>query len=78
MTTTNPNAPKQRLRQHIVDHHRRPHGAIGAYTMAELQRFHREQHHHFLVGHAHAGVNAGPSRRPPGWSTGDDMIKGDR
>lgn len=39
--------PKQALRQHVVDMHRRPPGALSRYTMAELQRFHREQHHRY-------------------------------
>lgn len=66
--------PKEALRQHVVDMHRRPPGALSRYTMAELQRFHREQHHRYGTDHGHAGPNRGPSQRPPGWSTGLDVV----
>jgi hypothetical protein len=65
---------KQTLRRHIEDMHRRPHGAISHMTLAELQRFHRGQHHRYATDHSHAGANLGPGQRPPGWSTGEDVV----
>lgn len=66
--------PKQKLRNHITDFHRHPGVAISRMTLKELQVFHRGQHHRYGADHIHAGPNTGPRQRPPGWSTGENMI----
>lgn len=68
--------PKQVLLAHIQEHHttqanrslkRRP-------TLADLKRWHSRQHHRVWTNHYHAGPNTGPSERPPGWFTGEDVV----
>jgi hypothetical protein len=67
--------PKETLRKHIEDMHRRPHEAIGRLTVAELQAFHRQQHRDSIVDHGHGGEIVGVMfAHPAGWDTGADVV----
>lgn len=68
---------RQILRGHLLDRH----GAqvsltwLDRYSLAEMRKWHREQHHRYAHGldHFHEGPNTGPSARPPGWDTGEGV-----
>lgn len=72
--------PKQRLVDHIRDHHAGHAAAIagaieaGRISYKELGEKHAGWHHRYRCSHAHAGENLGSGHRPPGWRTGEDVI----
>lgn len=70
--------PKQKLILHLDAFHSRPFRRRGPLshttTLAELQRWHAEQHHRYVVNHDHLGPNRGPGIRPPGWKTGEGAV----
>jgi hypothetical protein len=68
--------PKQALAAHIANYHQALPKGSGRWTMAQLRQWHRTHHHRYGAGldHTHAGPNLGPSRRPPGWDTGADVV----
>lgn len=69
--------PKQALVAHLREHHHRFKPAdTSRRTLAELQRWHGHEHHHFPQGlrHFHAGPNEGSWLRPDGWKTGGDVV----
>lgn len=68
---------KQTLWAHIEAEHKGFTGKPQHWTLADLQRWHSEQHHRYWTNHYHefdnAGALAGPNttdRRPSGWKTG--------
>src|SRR5687768_15657194 len=65
--------PKQTLAAHLAEWHQRIKLAKSA-TLADLQRAHGSDHHHYKGNHFHAypekPINPGPDNRPPGWKTG--------
>lgn len=77
MTRPTKPTPKQVLRQHIIGHHSPRHWPAGfdRMTYTQLQRWHADRHHRSGgLSHYHAGPNRGPSERPPGWYTGEDVV----
>jgi hypothetical protein len=67
--------PKQGLWAHIRELHSPRNHPPARATLAQLQRWHAEQHHRYSPNHYHTGVNLGPSARPPGWYTGQDAVQ---
>lgn len=63
---------KQILLVHIrLEHRRQPSARL---TLAELQYWHRNEHHRYFCNHYHEGSNTGPGDRPVGWYTGEGAV----
>jgi hypothetical protein len=62
------------LREHMRELH--PH-APNRRSNDDLANYHGQLHHQFsgAQDHYHTGPNRGPDERPPGWRTGDDVVK---
>ena len=63
------------LRKHMKELH--PNAKLPR-SNADLIREHKRQHHQLSPNHIHAGVNLGPDQRPPGWTTGEDVVMKER
>lgn len=72
--------PKQTLKAHFAELHQRV-TVRESMTMRELQAIHARQHHRFTPkNHLHwngtkEDGNLGPTQRPRGWKTGEDVIR---
>jgi hypothetical protein len=70
------------LRQHVKDMHPR---LKNRRALADLERDHAKDHHHYRSGHVHNDPDVGPFGQPPrmgmpdehtrprGWKTGEDV-----
>jgi hypothetical protein len=63
------------LRQHMRELH--PNAPLPR-SNDDLIREHMRQHWRFRTSHIHAGANLGPGDRPPGWTTGEDVVMRER
>jgi hypothetical protein len=59
------------LRDHIQEMHSRLNVRR---SLSVLAQQHASDHHHYSLGHYHAGVNRGSDQRPAGWQTGEDAV----
>lgn len=56
---------------HLTTMHKR---APKSGTLAQLVRWHQQEHYRSYTTHWHEGVNLGPDHRPAGWVTGEGAV----
>ena len=64
--------PKRVLLSHIHNMHRRR--PAQGWTMAQMAKWHADQHYRYSPNHYHEGLNLGPDQRPEGWYTGEGAV----
>lgn len=65
---------KQKLLNHMVDHHSATRSELARWTFERMQKWHAHLHHRYHTDHYHEGPNTGPGNRPPGWKTGEGVV----
>jgi hypothetical protein len=64
------------LRGHVQQYHSRMVKSGLPRSNHDLAKAHAQEHHRFgSHSHRHEGVNLGPNQRPPGWTTGGDVVE---